>query len=294
MDVPHEGRLRPSTTDHHARILSNFGRYVTAQGGTLDTADIWDVLEYVGEKSQTLLPQSVKEYISVLRSAGRRLRLPFADDKDSNGLLADLQASLHENVTLEKCAPLQLVDVKMFTSTTDEQHAQAAMLAWKSASRIDEIMRLCRNQVHVIGWRGPLWLIAIHFMDKTKASVRRPFRADMTTIIGCQTPMPLNLPTDGPIFPNVSTASMYRQLQKLLPSRHTGAHSFKRGALTHLVSAMKNGTISQPQIDWVMKHGSGQPAIQDVTMRYATMTQAREMAIGWKIHEATASIPDCW
>lgn len=140
----------------------------------------------------------------------------------------------------------------------------ALLLAWKTASRLDEIARL-RPESFVESSPDE---IILDFADRTKMSRGRPYlpqnlqviRGDLTSYLH------ENLPAARANWPKQST------LQRYIPRPFT-QHSIKHGAANVLIEAAANGKLDPELIPLALKHKSPQP-FAEVTLRYLSGNKA--------------------
>ena len=155
----------------------------------------------------------------------------------------------------------------------------ALLIAWKTASRLDEIARLLPESFLLIEPQE----IILDFSGRTKKS-RGKFHLpqNLQVITGDLTSyISENLPTALANWP-----TQY-QLMKHLPDGYT-MHSIKHGASNVLIEAAANKALDPRLVPLVLKHRTPQP-FEEVTLRYLSnnlVAAARALRTG----EATAHL----
>lgn len=140
----------------------------------------------------------------------------------------------------------------------------ALLLAWKTASRIDEIARL--DQSSII-YSSPSEVI-ISFGSHTKTSRLRPFLPQLLQVItGDWTEfLHENLPKALLNWPSA------RRIAKFIPKPYS-MHSIKHGAAKVLMAAAAQRRLDPQLIPLLLKHKSPQP-LAEMTLRYAASSRA--------------------
>ncbi|KAK7201559.1 hypothetical protein NESM_000220200 [Novymonas esmeraldas] len=142
------------------------------------------------------------------------------------------------------------------------------ILAWKTASRWDEIARLQADSFLSVTETE----IVVYFGTETKTSRTKPFRPDLYCVIrGDGTPtlartiaQKIRSTQKGePLFP-MSTA----RLRELLTPHGYSAHSVKRGAIMHLLSVLPEASPLLQLIPLIAKHAPQYPVLGSMTARY--------------------------
>lgn len=156
------------------------------------------------------------------------------------------------------------------------------MLAWKTASRWDEIQRLQASSFLLL---TPTEIV-IYFGNETKTSRIRPNRADLFVVIrGAYTaelcaffaPHVRNRKV-GPLFPYP-----VQKITDILRRWGFTAHSMKRGATTHIMLTLPEGSPHLQLLPLLEKHAPHFATVQDVDLRYCSEKQiaiARHLGTG--------------
>lgn len=140
----------------------------------------------------------------------------------------------------------------------------ALLLAWKTASRIDEIARIdstsivCSNPSEVIIWFG----------SRTKTSRSKPFMPQLLQVVTGDWTQFLheNLPAALLNWPSAG------KIAKYIPKPYT-MHSIKHGAANVLIAAAAQRRLDPQLIPLVLKHKTPQP-LAEVTLRYTAGNKA--------------------
>ena len=224
------------------------------------------------------LPATRLRYSMDLTSIASRLGVPVP-------LCRMFQSGLRSSGALipqEQAAPFLLDHVRMLaTATASERFASrllsALFVAWKTASRWDEVSRLTRDQIVLIRPQE----IIIAWGTKTKTTRADPFRADSQVILAHDDDIPEairttldELPPDTDLCPR-STEWFSAWIRRVLsankvrnPERYS-AHSVKRGALTFLSYAVPDH-LSPSLFSILAKHRIDDPSVAPATttLRY--------------------------
>lgn len=154
----------------------------------------------------------------------------------------------------------------------------ALILAWKTASRIDEIAKLKPENIiesspeEIIIWFG------VH----TKTSRSRPFMPQLFQVIkGKMTDfLHENLPAALQQWPTTAT------IKKHIPKPYT-MHSIKHGAGQEIIKLAAERKIDPSIIPLVLKHASAQKILSETTIRYMSQNKA-DLARTFRTGEVTA------
>ena len=140
----------------------------------------------------------------------------------------------------------------------------ALLMAWKTASRLDEIAKLTpESVVHSSPDEVILW-----FGRHTKTSRSRPFMAQLFQVIkGTHTEFIHNNLAEA--FQSWPTTSAMAQA---LPKPYT-MHSIKHGAGQVLLKAWVEGKVDFELTQTVMKH-AGAKTVSETTIRYMSQNKA--------------------
>jgi len=134
-------------------------------------------------------------------------------------------------------------------------HRLALLIAWKSASRWDEVAKLTRANITTLPATENLPMeVHVDWFRGTKMSRTDPFRASRYTVISGdnteEIAMMLQLlPEQSPITTLTTSA-----LDKLLLPHHFSAHSIKAGAIDTVTKALPPGLESEKLIARLAKH----------------------------------------
>jgi len=146
---------------------------------------------------------------------------------------------------------------------TNRKAYYALILAWKTASRLGEIVTLTRDQLVFL---PALKHIIVIWRQATKGTRMNPWAEYMFTVIAgtfVEELMELRQAPLGRLFPGMTVSS----LSQILPDPYT-AHSVKRGAAQVLVDAVSAGKLTAEVLQRVLKHRSENGSISSVTLRY--------------------------
>jgi integrase len=153
----------------------------------------------------------------------------------------------------------------------------ALLMAWKTASRLDEIARLTPESIvestpsEVIIWFG----------RHTKTSRSRPLMPQLFQVIRGEWTEFIhnNLPEAFRNWP--TTAAMARHL----PQPYT-MHSIKHGAAQTMLKLAAEGKVDLSLIPTVLKHASAQRIVSETTVRYMAQSKA-DLARTFRTGEVT-------
>lgn len=141
----------------------------------------------------------------------------------------------------------------------------ALMIAWKTASRIDEVAKLKPESI-VLSTPSE---VIIWFGCHTKTSRQRPFMPQLFQVIrGEQTEfIHNNLQKAFEEWPTTATIARH------LPHPYT-MHSIKHGAAEALLKLAGEGKVDINLIPMVLKHASAQKILSETTVRYMSQNKA--------------------
>jgi len=160
--------------------------------------------------------------------------------------------------------------------------AAPILLAWKTASRWDDVTHLQRQNVTVL---SPSRIIVQ--WSQTKSTRAQPFRASTWTEIVDDDPRRLNpllehlqslRPTD-PVT-RLSTAQLIRLLRQFPDTQDLTAHSIKRGAIDVLVRAAAEGRLDRHIVCLMAKHKDELFEMPATTLRYVSDKVALARMLG--------------
>lgn len=181
-----------------------------------------------------------------------------------------------------QAVPLTRADVENISATQPQVTGIALKLAWKTASRWNDISRLTSASVLL---NTPTEVI-LYFGSATKTSRQNPFRPDLFVVIQGRWTEEISLylrqrlPTVGkglPLFP-ISTEAMTDVLRPF----GFRAHSIKRGAIEHLFQVLPTGDQRMSLIPLLAKHGPAFGPLRELTIRYVSdqVAMARHLGTG--------------
>ena len=144
-------------------------------------------------------------------------------------------------------------------------------LAWKTASRWDEISQLTGASFLKIEPDE----IVIQWGRKTKTSRKDPFRATGFTVIHHSAPMTklceyLSQFSDAEPITDIATATLNRIFKRFPTMRRYSAHSIKRGAVDILIEAAAEGKVDPRLIPLLSKHKDDLMNFPSSTLRYTS------------------------
>ncbi|EPY15420.1 hypothetical protein AGDE_17127 [Angomonas deanei] len=160
--------------------------------------------------------------------------------------------------------------------------AYGLMLAWKTASRWDEIARLQHKSVLQTNDDE----IVLYFGSETKTSRATPFRPELFCVIRGRWTHELALflrermklvPEGSPLI-MIPTA----EVTSTLATYGYSAHSLKRGALSHVLAHLPEGSPLFTKMGLLAKHANSVPGISSITLRYMEqqVQTARQLETG--------------
>jgi hypothetical protein len=134
-------------------------------------------------------------------------------------------------------------------------HRLAVLIAWKTASRWDEVLRLSRSSCTILPETvtDPARIL-IDWDNRTKASRTNPHRASRWTIIEG----PFTDEISAKLLPLAPTAPITllstAQIDRILLPHGYSAHSFKAGAMNHITRQLPPGQDSEVLLARLAKH----------------------------------------
>lgn len=139
----------------------------------------------------------------------------------------------------------------------------ALFLAWKTASRWDEIQRLVKEDIIVLTPES----LVVKWGSHTKTSRCDPFQPHLYThVVGHLTAEIVSAVSR--LRPHeLLTCVSTQRLNQLLQGTGMSAHSIKRGAMTHLAPLVANGQLEVGLLSRLAKHQS-QCELSNTTIRY--------------------------
>lgn len=183
---------------------------------------------------------------------------------------------------ISQAKPLLKSDLLKVIQEVDALTARLLMLAWKTASRWDEIQRLEPQSILHLSPSE----IVLYFGAETKTSRTRPFRPDLFCVVRGDGTEGLakwiatamqGKKRDDKLFPYPT----HKLRDVLAPWGYT-AHSIKRGALLHVLQALPLGSPLLTIVPLLGKHAPSFPILGDLTVRYAgeQLEVARHLGTG--------------
>jgi hypothetical protein len=155
----------------------------------------------------------------------------------------------------------------------------AIFIAYKSASRIDDVLNIIGKSVIS---NSPSEII-LDWADRTKTTRADPFRSSSWVVIVHHAPMTevsavlASLEPEESLLPDWSTSTFVRWLQRDPLTEHLKAHSTKRGAMDVLARAVVEGKLDMWLLPLMAKHKTAFD-FPSITLRYlADKAQAARM-----------------
>lgn len=183
---------------------------------------------------------------------------------------------------MHQARPMTRSDMGTICRQSDYLTRHLLLLAWKTASRWDEVQRLQpRSLLSLLDDE-----IVLYFGAETKTTRTRPFRPDLFAVIRGDGTAALaaflrsartGKRPDEPLF-QYPTA---RVREILLPYGYS-AHSIKRGAILRVLQILPEGSPWLSIVPLLGKHALHFPVLGDLTVRYSVeqVTVARHLGTG--------------
>lgn len=171
-------------------------------------------------------------------------------------------------IPMHQAVPLTREDLLTVIENVSPMVRMSLLLAWKTASRWDEIARLTAKSILS---QNPTEII-LYFGQETKTSRTTLFRPDLFAVITGQDTQELHqfllerrdlIPKDKPLIP-IRT----EEITELLLPYGFSAHSLKRGAILALYKSIPVGDPRIPLIPLLAKHAPHFHALPTITCRY--------------------------
>lgn len=170
-------------------------------------------------------------------------------------------------------------------------------LAWKTASRWDEVARLRRSSIHKITDTD----LTIWWSAGTKTTGAEPYAARAIAVCRHLPALPKfltqylsTLRADDYVV-QVSTDRASAWMRDNIPVKdnedHFTASSIKRGAVTHLVRHAAAGSIDLQVVSRMAKHKHQLDEISPTTLRYVAQDCIDELAHALRTQEASVLLP---
>ena len=172
-------------------------------------------------------------------------------------------------------APPCLPETLDFPGLADNHHQLMQIwLAWKTASRWSDLLRLTTKDFIVLDHQT----LIVDWSNKTKASLRRPFRASRYAVIkGSRTKMLVAwVQTLRDPIQWMSTAEVAQRLKRASPN--LTAHSLKVGATQVLEWAVAEGKLSHELKTRLLKHDPRDASLE-MSLRYGRDRVAQALSL---------------
>jgi hypothetical protein len=182
-------------------------------------------------------------------------------------------------VPRRQMGPLKKEQVRLLADSQQTLGAKLAVLiAWKTASRWDEVEQLSKESIVMLKEDE----IIIDWGRSTKATRQDPYRASKyTVIVGDWTSeicAGLRRKKEFAILTKTTTEQIAKQIRSMFGQGY-GAHSIKHGAMTCLVYYAALGQLRTDQLEIIAKHKS-KNEISKTTVRYLQDRQAAARMLG--------------
>jgi hypothetical protein len=232
----------------------------------------------------TTTPSTRHTYAAHLGSVAARLGIPTpilrmytAGLRNSGALIPQRQATPIDELQLGRLARAA------FLERNGEALHTALFLAWKTASRWDDVSRLTSRQLVRISDER----IVIDWSSNTKTTRADPFRHDSIVVISDEAPIPeLILRTLRQLQPDTclcprTTDWLDRWIKQVLGAT-TGitAHSIKAGAIEALATFVAAGLLEPRLLSIMAKHKVENREIATTTLRYIRNRELKGDLIG--------------
>ena len=264
-----QGHVAPETARTRANILSLFARFARQHHPQHDTtlceASVLAFLQaMVNERGTGGSLAGVANY-------GRFLAATLRKSGHTALELAKFLRALNNRgavVPMFQATPITRTQLLSLKARLSPQIWLATWLAWKSASRIGEVVAL--RGANIIAGAGTTFVV--NWLQTTKAGKTRPFALCNLTEVVCgpheadELRAILALSPDQPLCP-MTTTTMVRHFRAAGLADITG-HSLKRGAIRLLHQLAANGVVDPTVIPRLAKHRETAPLLPDMTVRY--------------------------
>lgn len=250
-----------------------------------DLALDWSIILFA--TSTRTIPSSRMTYVKSLAALYRRQEhdLPLCS-LFSTALRATATIPTHQAVP----ATMEAVDRAIQLASDNTRLQLAIWIAFKTASRADEVFRLTRKAFLV---NEPNEIV-IEWMGNTKTSRLDPWRTSSWVVIHHHAPMThfnkiiSGLDEDSPLL-DMPTTHLTSWLSRDNSTRSLSAQSFKRGALTYLAQMAIGGLLDLSLIPRLAKHKVEFDVFPATTLRY--LGDRVILAKLLRTQEATVLIP---
>jgi len=275
----------PSTWRGRASVLSQYCR-----AHKTDPTDITPekVVAFIMAKlhSRQISLQTAHTYLASLRA----LQRTFTADPMS--LLSRALIRKGALIPEAQALPLSKPLLYQWLDRLPIQLMVPVFLAWKTASRWDDMVHLQRRDVKILNEKE----LVISFGAKTKTTRANPFRPDTTVLVAHETAMTqvvayLDRLPESALLTSLTTATFERLIRTLeVPPEwkrrfpgtlsHFTAHSLKRGAVHHLASEAGEGRLDPRLIPLLARHKDPLHGYPEMTFRYAADAVPLARALG--------------
>lgn len=170
-------------------------------------------------------------------------------------------------VPTHQATPISREHLLQLADSFSPSDAAAVLLAWKTASRWDEVTRLTTD--HII--QRTAEEIIIDWKQDTKTSRLEPHRATSYTVISGDWTERINRDltrTPHAFLTRVSYDDLILRMTDLFPDRKYSAHSIKRGAMEVATIAAAANNVPPQTVGILAKHKPTNPPLEATTLTY--------------------------
>jgi len=282
-----EGCVKPETARTRANIFDLFCRFSRANhpegSDTLTEVTVLAFLQHmVDERVET------NGSLAGVVTYARYLRVRLREVKQETTALDRFVAALNLKGALvpkRQARPITRDELFLLKGALEWSTWLAVWLAWKSASRLGEVLHL-QGQNFLLQPQGN---VVIQWLQTTKAGGRRPFALSNLTEIEANRDDQEEVASLLKLQPqeylcNTTTQTIVRRIHAVGLEEITG-HSLKRGAILALPRLVASGVIEPDVLARIAKHSVREPLLPDTTVRYGSDKTA--MARIGQTHTAT-------
>ncbi|KAK7199535.1 hypothetical protein NESM_000931000 [Novymonas esmeraldas] len=223
-------------------------------------------------------PTTKVGYASSLANLFRKMGLP----SEVLRTYAQSQRGLGGARPTNQATPIPRAELLAIAAAQPTRLQVALLLAWKTASRWDDIARMTKRSL--LSLREDE--IIVDFGSETKTSRARPFRPEMLVVVKGDLTATIaaylqrmlgsrHWSKDARLFPYPTSA-----IRELLRPAGYKAHSIKRGALTYVAQRMVGTDIPLHLVGVLARHAASTVNIAPVTLRYLQDVRAAARLIG--------------
>ena len=258
-----------STLRNRQGLWQRFMDWLTTKGRTLNDHNATLFIE-----STTARVQGKHQYAKDLRAILNRMAV-------STTHLSIYAAGLRGKgalIPIHQSAPLSIGQVIYLVSITPYPRVIAIMVAWKTASRWDEVHKLCKYHfVHVTDSE-----VIIDWLNLPKSSRTDPYRPGRYTVITgkwtAEIAHYVRTMRREQSLTSMTTAQMEQLLIETFGPNY-GSHSFKHGAINVLAHHAAEGLISRELVSLMAKHSLALD-LANTTIRYVQDKRAAARMLG--------------